>query len=140
MITKTSIFPLFAIALGATAQPALAELPPSEVSMQEAFTADQEAARAIALVSSLYRQLTVIFDGITDEATAAAAAPRIENLQRQLNDIAEHQKSNPDFRAAIQQRLKQDIGLLTELQDAEIRYNLSYKRCLDAGLLKKAGK
>jgi len=140
MKTKPSIFPLFALAMGATALPAPADLPPSEISMQEAFTAEQEAARAITLVSSLYRQLTVIFDGITDEAAAAAAAPRIADLQRQLNDIAEHQKSNPDFRAAIQQRLKQDIGLLTELQDAEIRYNLSYKRCLDAGLLKKANK
>lgn len=115
--------------------PLPAELPPSEVSIQEAFTAEQEAARALDRISSLYRELTSLLDSMTSKETAEPALPRMKELEQQLNEIEDHQKANPDFREAIARYLEQHPDLITRLQDEEMRYRLSAQRCKDAGLL-----
>lgn len=103
--------------------------------MQEAFTAEEEAARALARVSGIYRELISLQDNITDKEKAAAAIPRIKDLRRQLHEIEDHQKANPDFREAIVRYLSQHPELIRQLQDEEIRYRLSARRCQEAGLM-----
>lgn len=130
-----TILTALAIGFAFPAPPAWAELPPSEVSMQEAFTAEEEAARALARVSGIYRELISLQDNITDKEKAAAAAPRIRELQRQLHKIEGHQKANPDFREAIVRYLSRHPELIRQLQDEEIRYRLSAQKLREAGLL-----
>lgn len=115
--------------------PLRADLPPSDVSIQEAYTAEQEAARALDRISSLYRELTSLLDSMTSKETAEPALPRMKELEQQLNEIEDHQKANPDFREAISRYLEQHPDLIARLQDEEMRYRLSAQRCKDAGLL-----
>lgn len=107
--------------------------PPSENSMQETYTQDEEAARYLGIAADAMQELIPLLDSVTDEASAAAANPRIQELIQLLDRTATHMRANPDVKAAVIRALKKTPQKAAELTGLQQKYDLSLKRYQQSG-------
>lgn len=72
--------------------------------------ADNVAAyeEAIDAQRELVGELTAVLEGVTDEASAEAAAPRIEELSRELQSLAMRLNAIPQLPYAEQRRISEE--------------------------------
>lgn len=64
--------------------------------------------QALDAQRKLVAEITGVLEGVTDEASAAAAAPRIEELSGELQRLATHLNAMPQLPYAEQQRITQE--------------------------------
>ncbi|HKL64221.1 MAG TPA: hypothetical protein VJ883_12680 [Woeseiaceae bacterium] len=123
MITSTMrLLPLFAtvaamLALAACGNESTPEPAPesdpegaADVADGAAEPAENVAAyeEAIDAQREVVGELTAVLEGVTDEASAEAAAPRIEELSRELQSLAMRINAIPQLPYAEQQRISEE--------------------------------
>jgi hypothetical protein len=82
----------------------------ADVADAAADSADNVAAyeEAIDAQREVVGELTAVLEGVTDEASAEAAAPRIEELSRELQSLAMRINALPQLPYAEQQRISEE--------------------------------
>lgn len=92
----------------ASAEP---DQPPSNISIQEAFTAEEEAARALDYLLRLYQEITYLQGQAIASDGDTVSASRLQELNTKLDEFCDHLKANPDFRSSVQYYLEQILSL-----------------------------
>lgn len=111
------------------------ELPPSDVTPHDLLSPRQHADLYINLVTIIYTELIPLQDSVTDSASAAKVAARIEALHSRLNLAVGHMQHNPDMAREVANLLNSYPSRRAHFEELQRRHFNSWRRCLSTGLI-----
>lgn len=111
------------------------ELPPSDVTPHDLLSPRQHADLYLNLVTIIYTELIPLQDSVTDSASAAKVAARIEALHSRLNLAVGHMLHNPDMAREVANLLESNPSRRARYQELQQRHIASWRRCMNTGLI-----
>ena len=111
------------------------ELPPSDVTPHDLLSPREHAELYLNLITRICQELIPLQDSVTDEASAAAAAPKIEALHNRLNLAVSHLKNNPDMSREVSRILADSPERATSHRKLGASFLNSLMRCRKTGLI-----
>ena len=111
------------------------DLPPGDVTPHELLSPREHAELYLNLVTIICRELIPLQDSVTDSASAAAIADKVEKLHSRLNMAVSHMRHNPDMSNEVSKILRDAPAREKALRELNIRFNNSLRRCRETGLI-----